>query len=336
MLSIPELATQITEKTLSLLNEGNSHTLIIVGSPSVGKTTMLYSFLDKTDPPRETLVLEYSFGRKTNQKQGLEKTICHIWEYGGKLDIIKKILPSIPLKGKCYYCLMIDISKIKNVWNTIDTCITAMNETYTDSSLPELVIICGKYDLFKNYDAEIRKIICITLRSVALLLNAHLLFYSSKDAQLIKRTKDLLHYLGFGSNITSKDKNINFMKPLNIPKGVDSWESIGVPPSTFDQYTDETILLATSMDAISELFQPLEAESSNIPLRVNRAKTKMMVVDQAGKQANCFQISYECSLVRVALDRNQWKKIVRSRRNSFLRIVVIVMAYHDSQTDRER
>ncbi|CAG9785573.1 unnamed protein product [Diatraea saccharalis] len=41
--------------------------------------------------------------------------------------------------------------------------------------------------------------------------------------------------MGFGSSMSVKDKNFNFMKPLNIPKGADSWENIGIPPSTFEQ-----------------------------------------------------------------------------------------------------
>lgn len=117
-----------------------------------GKSTLLYSFLDKNDTPKETLVLEYSFGRKSNQKQAIEKTICHIWEYGGKLDILKTVLPSVPIRGKFYYCVMIDISKTRSIWNTLETCVQALNDIYSDvENVPELIIICGKYDLFKNY-----------------------------------------------------------------------------------------------------------------------------------------------------------------------------------------
>lgn len=127
-----------------------------------GKTTLLYSFLDKNDSPRETLVLEYSFGRKSNQKQGIEKTICHVWEYGGKLDILKNIMPSIPLHGRYYYCIMLDLSKIKQLWNTLETCLQLewfeKTEDHSDSSArKDLVIIGGKYDLFQNYGQYVTK-----------------------------------------------------------------------------------------------------------------------------------------------------------------------------------
>lgn len=111
--------------------------------------------MDKSDIPRETLLLEYSFGRKSNQKQGLEKTICHVWEYGGKLDLLKNVLSSVPVHANYYYCVMVDISKIKSIWTTLEVCIQAMVETYSDSNrTPELIIICGKYDLFKNYGKD--------------------------------------------------------------------------------------------------------------------------------------------------------------------------------------
>lgn len=108
--------------------------------------------MDKTETPRETLVLEYSFGRRSNQKQSIEKTICHIWEYGGKLEALKDVLPSIPVKGSYYFYIMVDLSKIKRVWNTIETCIQAIQDTYSGSeNKPEVVIVGGKYDAFKNY-----------------------------------------------------------------------------------------------------------------------------------------------------------------------------------------
>lgn len=117
-----------------------------------GKSTLLYSFLEKNDPPRETLVVEYSFGRKSNQKQGIDKILCHIWENGGKLETLNNILLSTPIRGKYYFCVMVDLSKIKCIWETLETCTRAINDVYSTSEhFPELIIIGGKYDIFKNY-----------------------------------------------------------------------------------------------------------------------------------------------------------------------------------------
>lgn len=99
--------------------------------------------------------MEYSFGRKSNQKQGIDKTLCHIWEYGGKLETLNNVLQATPICGKFFFCIMIDLSKIKNIWDTLETCTQVMNDVYsTTQNSPELIIICGKYDLFKNYGKQ--------------------------------------------------------------------------------------------------------------------------------------------------------------------------------------
>ncbi|CAG4971357.1 unnamed protein product [Parnassius apollo] len=190
MVTLPEIAEDIVNKTLAHANDDNSRTIFLVGSKSVGKSTLLNSFLEKTDTPRETLVLEYSYGRKSNQKQGIEKTICHVWEYGDYSDC---------------------------------------------THFEEIIIIGGKYDLFKNYDSEIKKLVCETIRSVALINDAHILFYSSKEPLLVRKAKEILHNAGFGNGVVIKEKNTNNTKPLSIPKGSDSWESIAIPRSTMEQ-----------------------------------------------------------------------------------------------------
>lgn len=63
-----------------------------------------------------------------------------------------------------------------------------------------LVIVGSKYDEFNVMDIEKKKQICRTLRSVAHSLWASLIFYSDKDAVLIKKLKDVLYFHGFGGS----------------------------------------------------------------------------------------------------------------------------------------
>ncbi|XP_041987416.1 cytoplasmic dynein 2 light intermediate chain 1-like [Aricia agestis] len=233
-MSILDIATEIYENNISESSKKSSYSVCLVGSKSVGKSTLIHHFLDKHDAVKETLVLEYSYGRKTSPKQGMEKTICHVWEYGGRMDMLSTVLKAIPTGDNFTYCIMIDLSKIKTLWNVMETSIRSMIDNF-DAKLPELVIICGKYDLFKNYDSEVKKVVCTTMRSVALLYNAPLMFFSSKEPQLLKKGKDLLYSTGFGTSIPQKEKIVNYSKPLSISKGVDTWEQIGYPPSTLEQ-----------------------------------------------------------------------------------------------------
>lgn len=84
-------------------------------------------------------------------------------------------------------------------------------------------------------DSEIKKAMCTTIRCIAIIYKAHVLFYSSKDPSLVRRAKDLLQSCAFGNGIVFKEKNSNFTKPLFIPMGSDSWESIGVQPISIEQ-----------------------------------------------------------------------------------------------------
>ncbi|XP_049886587.1 uncharacterized protein LOC126381094 [Pectinophora gossypiella] len=74
-----------------------------------------------------------------------------------------------------------------------------------------------------------------------------------------------------------------------IRKTIENWEKgfpIGGKRLSNLRYADDTVLLATSIEEMSELFQRLELESGNIGLEVNRRKTKVMIVDRAGKLTN--------------------------------------------------
>ncbi|XP_022122812.2 cytoplasmic dynein 2 light intermediate chain 1 [Pieris rapae] len=236
-MSIPEIASQLVKNSYTeLKRNSSSSTIIIVGSKNVGKSSLINTFLEKNEAPRETLVLEYSFGRKSIQKHGIEKTICHVWEYGGKLEMMKEALTAVPVEHNFYFCIMIDLNKSRSLWNVLEISLETIANNYKNpDTSPELVIIGGNYDLFKNIESELKKLICTTLRSVALLYKAHLIFYSLNEAPLVKKAKDMFYGMGFGKGISLKDKNTNYIKPLIIPKGSDSWENIGVSPANLDQ-----------------------------------------------------------------------------------------------------
>ncbi|CAK1540494.1 unnamed protein product [Leptosia nina] len=236
-MSLPDIASQLVKESFADSNYNKtSSTIIMAGSKYVGKSTIINSFLEKNENPKETLVLEYSFGRKSSQKPGGDKSICHVWEYGGKIEMLKDVLTSIPVHQKFFFCIVIDLSKGRNLWSTLEACLEAIEKNYTAPNLlPEIILIGGNYHLFKNLDSETKKIICLTLRSIAVIYRAHVVFYSHKEATLVRRLKELCYGMAFGKGFSLKEKNTNLSKPLVIPKGTDSWENIGVPISTLTQ-----------------------------------------------------------------------------------------------------
>ena len=67
-----DLAISINTQAL-LAGEGDStnkpkeRSLVMLGSKGVGKTSLIHRFLERDEAAKQTLALEYTFGRKTNQ-----------------------------------------------------------------------------------------------------------------------------------------------------------------------------------------------------------------------------------------------------------------------------
>lgn len=111
----------------------------------------------------------------------------------------------------------------------------ALADPHMDSEHPDfskvkpfpvpLVIIGGKYDEFQNMEPEKKKIICRALRFFAHYHGATLQFYSSKDSGSVKKAKDLLSQLAFGTE-PNKGVSQDYNKPLIIPAWSDSFASI--------------------------------------------------------------------------------------------------------------
>lgn len=69
---------------------------------------MIQRFLEKNDPVKETLALEYSFGRKSGRS--LNKDVCDVWELGGG-TLFSALLPTVFGKFFCLeYCNRCDLT----------------------------------------------------------------------------------------------------------------------------------------------------------------------------------------------------------------------------------
>jgi len=66
-----DLAISINNQTIisgkDSANKQKEASLVFIGSKGVGKTTLIHRFLEREEAPKQTLALEYTFGRKTNQ-----------------------------------------------------------------------------------------------------------------------------------------------------------------------------------------------------------------------------------------------------------------------------
>ncbi|XP_006882440.1 PREDICTED: cytoplasmic dynein 2 light intermediate chain 1 [Elephantulus edwardii] len=264
-----EIAKAEVEKRRNNGNESDGvevgeKTVFFIGSKNGGKTTIILRSLDRDEPPKPTLALEYTYGRKA-KGHNTPKHIAHFWELGGGTSLLD--LVTIPITvdtlRTCSIVLVMDLSKPNDLWptmenllqvtkNHIDKMIMKLGKTNSKATLemrqkmwsnmpkdhPDrelidpfpipLVIIGSKYDIFQEFDSEKRKMICKTLRFVAHYYGASLMFTSKSEALLLK-IRGVINQLAFGVD-KSNSKCVDQNKPLFITAGLDSLSQIGSPP----------------------------------------------------------------------------------------------------------
>uniref|UniRef100_A0A3P8Y8M9 Cytoplasmic dynein 2 light intermediate chain 1 n=1 Tax=Esox lucius TaxID=8010 RepID=A0A3P8Y8M9_ESOLU len=232
----------------------NEKTVFFIGNKAGGKTTILLRCLDRDEPSKPTLALEYTFGRRA-RGHNTPKDIAHLWELGGGTSLSD--LVQIPITAQnvrsLSVVLVLDLSKPNALWGTMERLLQAartqvekvlsqsqmtveskarfkqQTQNRTPRVLPKdfpdrelidpfpvpLLIIGSKYDIFQDFDSEKRKVICKTLRFIAHYYAASLIFTSIKFESSMSKTKSLFTQL----NVTPPKcySNTNYFISLYIP-----------------------------------------------------------------------------------------------------------------------
>lgn len=249
----------------------SDRTVFLMGSKAAGKTSILFRCLDRDEPAKPTLALEYTFGRRA-RGHNTPKDIAHLWELGGGTSLSDLVqIPITPVNIKSLSVILIlDLSKPNSMWGTMDKLLQAaqtqaekafhqaqqtekaktgakhhssmhttarvLPKDYPDKELISpfplpLLIIGSKYDIFQEFDSDKKKLISKTLRFIAHYYAASLIFTSIKSESLMSKTKSFVSHLAFGLD-KGKTVSTDATKPLIVPAGSDSFSQIGSPPST--------------------------------------------------------------------------------------------------------
>ncbi|XP_071393788.1 cytoplasmic dynein 2 light intermediate chain 1 [Centroberyx affinis] len=249
----------------------SERTVFLMGSKAGGKTSILLRCLDRDEPSKPTLALEYTFGRRA-RGHNTPKDIAHLWELGGGTSLSDLVqIPITALNTRSLsVILVLDLSKPNALWGTMERLLQAaqaqvekacsqaqragkakagakqqasahpaarvLPKDYPDRELISpfpvpLLLIGSKYDIFQEFDSEKRKVVSKTLRFVAHYYAASLIFTSIKSESLMLKTKSFFSHLAFGLD-RGKSVSCDSTKPLIIPAGSDSFSQIGSPPTT--------------------------------------------------------------------------------------------------------
>ncbi|KAK0157734.1 hypothetical protein PV328_011435 [Microctonus aethiopoides] len=238
----------------------NEQSIIVIGENNVGKTTMIYRYLEKDENTiKPTIAIDYSFARKTGKNW--TKNYIHFWEIGNLTPslIAAAISGALSLHSaeQILLIIMIDLSKPETLWSTLERSLTtirsAIKITHSENTINELkksrlkklknptnnsqivdplpyktCIVAGKYDQFKNFKLATKKLIGQTLRQISFTTLSHLQYYSSKDSHLVRKMKDILsHYVSSSNeNNYKKEYSCDYEQPLLIPIDSESLNDI--------------------------------------------------------------------------------------------------------------
>eukprot|EP00117_Sycon_ciliatum_P023263 scpid57600/ scgid2839/ Cytoplasmic dynein 2 light intermediate chain 1 len=211
--------------------------LLVIGSKNGGKSTIISRFAERTDERRPATGLEYTFYRKQNL-QNLGKDVVHLWELGGGsslADLLEVVVkPNIILNLSVV--MVLDLSEPNNLWTVFEELMAKLREAvksvvsqlkqqhakealdtlkhnawakfgknHPDTELLNplqvpIAIIGMKYDIFrKTVDAEKQRVVSSTLRFLAHINGASLMYCATTSENLMIRTRALLCSMAFGT-----------------------------------------------------------------------------------------------------------------------------------------
>ncbi|XP_067149248.1 cytoplasmic dynein 2 light intermediate chain 1 isoform X4 [Apteryx mantelli] len=193
--------------------EISEKSVLFMGNKNGGKTTIILRCLDRAFAIVLVLDLSKPDELWTTMESLLQVTRNHVNKILTKLG---KTNPEVATEIK------------QRMWNNLQ-------KDHPDYELVDpfplpLVIIGSKYDIFHEFDSEVRKIISKTLRFVSHYYGASLVFTSKSEALLLK-ARILINNLAFGFD-KSKSVSVDHSRPLFIPAGLDSLNQIGAPPAS--------------------------------------------------------------------------------------------------------
>lgn len=230
---------------------------------------MINNFLDRNEPVRPTMALEYSFARRSSASgQTNQKLVSNIWELGSLANSAQLIEVPIKSHGLENFAaiIMLNLGEPEELLNDLESALQGLkqsfSEIYSEKELlnfkqkildeesskehPDInkldimpcktVIVGGMYDKFENLEPEVRKHVVRFLRSISHSLGAALVFYSSKKSSLAKTMRDVMCSLSFGSPKNPiRSHQFDYNEPVLVGMFNDSWEKIGDLPSNSER-----------------------------------------------------------------------------------------------------
>eukprot|EP01059_Diplonema_ambulator_P002720 TRINITY_DN12379_c0_g1_i1.p1 TRINITY_DN12379_c0_g1~~TRINITY_DN12379_c0_g1_i1.p1 ORF type:complete len:392 (+),score=76.54 TRINITY_DN12379_c0_g1_i1:46-1176(+) len=238
--------------------------VLVVGGKRAGKSTLIQKFIKREESaqPKPTTALEYCHGRR---EEGKKIQTAHFWEVGGgsELHMLMDVVINPENIHTLVLVIVLDLSNPSSLWETLMSSLDRSNkriqecyekmrskgntnpdkllqrhrrkmgEDHPDADSFHLngiptIIVANKYDLF--HDDQHIKVMAKTLRYMAHIQGAHLIWCSTRDEKDMTKWRSMLANVVFNTPFLEKYMNSDYtVGPLLLWQGRDSLASIGPP-----------------------------------------------------------------------------------------------------------
>ena len=209
---------------------------------------------------KPTQALEYTFGRRV-VGASLDAAVAHIWEMGGGRmglgSLLEVALPPARAASGCVV-VVVDLLRPAELAATAHAWLElvaghAINKRaaragsarggrvwarYGDNhpdalalragAIP-IVLVAANYDGVSSSELQAQRVAAGTLRVLAHVYGATLVYSALSSRSSIKRLKNVLNHYGFGMPLAGEPVT-DHTKAVYVPAGSDSFEDIGSPP----------------------------------------------------------------------------------------------------------
>ncbi|KDO19061.1 hypothetical protein SPRG_15726 [Saprolegnia parasitica CBS 223.65] len=286
------------EPSDSSSKEGDDSYTLVVGPKNSGKSSLIMYFRNptKVDEPKPTAALDYYYARRAVPGSN-RKTVAHIWELAATKRVKDLVcVPLSPDRvANAVLMVVVDLSTPGDAvpwlvkWLTLLKAVTtdvlaAASKAPANASAVEklkgeaiarygpahpdkkdvvplpipTLIVCSKFDTFRDEDGVKRKGIVQALRYLAHTFGATLQFTSLKDKALGAQFRTCVNAHVFHTE-GKTTKEVDPAKAVFVPAGTDSFEDIGLPKGSRPQDFDDGSLekrLKMWLKLTAELYPP--------------------------------------------------------------------------------
>ncbi|CAF0727488.1 unnamed protein product [Didymodactylos carnosus] len=213
--------------------------VLVVGSRSGGKTSMILKYLERTnETPKSTAALEYNYAKKPKGIDTMGKDVGHVWELGDGTFLIKLIDVVITPEtiDNASIVLVLDLSQPKELYHTFQTVVEYLMKrikTCISDAVKKNAAVKDKLKkAFERRLGDFDRNQMDPMRIPFLIIGSKydIFQYYSEKQEAVVHLKSMFNHFLFDTELSNKPPQLDYNKPIYVKCGTDTSDQIGPPP----------------------------------------------------------------------------------------------------------